>query len=43
MKTKLGVVILAVAIVGLLIALFAMKQSADERLKKDADHQKDYP
>ena len=36
MKTKLGVVILAVAIVGLLIALFAMKQSADERLKKDA-------
>ena len=33
MKTKLGVVILAVAFVGLLIALFAMKHTADERFK----------
>ena len=36
MKTKLGVVILAVALAGLLIALAAMKQAADDRLKKDA-------
>jgi hypothetical protein len=37
MKTKLGVVILAVAFVGLVIALFAMKNAADERFKKDSD------
>ena len=37
MKTKLGIVILAVACGGLAIALFAMKNAADERLKKDAD------
>jgi len=36
MKTKLGLVVLAVAFVGLLIALFAMKRTADDRLKKDA-------
>jgi chromosome segregation ATPase len=37
MKTKLGIVILAVACAGLAIALFATKKAADERLKKDAD------
>ena len=37
MKTKLGVVILIVAFVGLVIALFAMKNTADERFKKDSD------
>ena len=37
MKTKLGIVILAVACGGLVIALFATKNAADERLKKDAD------
>jgi len=37
MKTKLGAVILAVAFVGLLIALFAMKHTADERFKTDTD------
>jgi len=37
MKTKLGVVILVAAFVGLLIALFAMKQAADRRLKEDTD------
>jgi chromosome segregation ATPase len=37
MKTKLGIVILAVACGGLGIALFATKNAADERLKKDAD------
>jgi chromosome segregation ATPase len=35
MKTKLGVVILAVALVGLLMALLAMKHAADERFKND--------
>ena len=37
MKTKLGVVILAVAGAGMLMALFAMKRAADERFKKDTD------
>jgi chromosome segregation ATPase len=37
MKTKLGIVILAVACGGLVIALFATKKASDERLKKDAD------
>jgi len=37
MKTKLGIVILAVACGGLVIGLFATKNAADERLKKDAD------
>jgi len=37
MKTKLGIVILAVACGGLAIALFATKNAADERLKKDTD------
>ena len=37
MKTKLGIVILAVVCGGLVIALFATKNAADERLKKDAD------
>ena len=37
MKTKLGVVILAAALAGLLMALFAMKHTADERFKKDTD------
>ena len=37
MKTKLGIIILAVACGGLVIALFATKNAADERLKKDAD------
>ncbi|MGA2181329.1 MAG: hypothetical protein ABSH15_17335, partial [Verrucomicrobiota bacterium] len=37
MKTKLGIVILAVACGGLAIALFATKNAADERLKKNAD------
>ena len=36
MKTKLGIVILAVACGGLAIALFATKKAADERLKTDA-------
>jgi chromosome segregation ATPase len=35
MKTKLGIVILAVACGGLAIALFATKKTADERLKTD--------
>src|ERR1700690_2658686 len=35
MKTKLGVVILVVALVGLLIALFVLKNKADERFEKD--------
>lgn len=42
MKTKLGVVILAVAFVGLLIALFAMKQASDRRLKEDTDSLLDF-
>src|ERR1035437_240758 len=37
MKTKLGIIILAVACGGLVIALFATKNAAAERLKKDAD------
>ena len=37
MKAKLGIVILVVACGGLAIALFATKNAADERLKKDAD------
>ena len=37
MKTRLGAVILAVAFAGLLIALFAMKHTADERISKDTD------
>ena len=37
MKTKLGIVILAMASGGLAIALFVTKNAADERLKKDAD------
>jgi chromosome segregation ATPase len=37
MKTKLGVVILAAALIGLFIALLAMKRSAEERFKRDAD------
>src|ERR1035441_5494154 len=37
MNTKLKIVILAVACAGLVIALFATKRAADERLKKDAD------
>jgi len=36
MKTKLGIVILAVACGGLAIALVATKKAADERLKTDA-------
>jgi DNA repair exonuclease SbcCD ATPase subunit len=35
MKTKLVIVILAVAFVGLLIALFAMKQTSEKQFKKD--------
>ncbi|MFZ0826146.1 MAG: hypothetical protein WAO02_01860 [Verrucomicrobiia bacterium] len=37
MKTKLGAAILAVALIGLLLALFAMKRTADERFKTDTD------
>ncbi len=37
MKPSLGAVILAVALAGLLIALFAMKHTADERISKDTD------
>ena len=37
MKTKLGVVILAVACAGMVMALFAVKREADERFKKDTD------
>jgi peptidoglycan hydrolase CwlO-like protein len=37
MKTKLGIVILAVACGGLAIALFVTKNAADERLKKNTD------
>lgn len=37
MKTTLGVVILVMAFAGLLIALFAMKRTAEERFKKDTD------
>jgi chromosome segregation ATPase len=36
MKTKLGIVILALACAGLAIALFATKKAADDRLKTDA-------
>src|SRR5690242_9285030 len=35
MKTNLGVVILAVALVGLLIAVYAMRKAADDRFQKD--------
>jgi len=37
MKTKLGIVLFAVACGGLVIALLVMKNAADERLKKDSD------
>ena len=37
MKTKLGVVILAVACAGMVMALFVVKKVADERSKKDND------
>jgi chromosome segregation ATPase len=37
MKTRLGAVILGVALLGLLIAWFALKRTADERFKRDAD------
>ena len=37
MKTKLGAVILGVAFFGLLVALLAMKHTADERFKQDTD------
>jgi len=37
MKTKLGVVILAVAFAGLAVALLVMKKTADERVKKDTN------
>ena len=37
MKTKLGMVILAVACGGMIVALFAMKRVADNRFKKDTD------
>src|SRR5664280_1524235 len=37
MKTKLGIVILAVACGGLAIALFTTKNAADERIKKEGD------
>ncbi len=37
MKTTLGIIILALACGGMVIALFAMKQAADERFKKDTD------
>jgi PIN domain nuclease of toxin-antitoxin system len=37
MKTKLGLVILAVACGGMMVALFAMKKVADEQLKRDTD------
>jgi peptidoglycan hydrolase CwlO-like protein len=37
MKTKLGVVILAAALIGLFLALLAMKRSAEERFKRDTD------
>ena len=37
MKTKLGIIILAAACIGLVIALFASKNSSDEQLKKDVD------
>ena len=37
MKTKLGAVILVVAVAGLLMALFVMKHAADEQINKDTD------
>jgi chromosome segregation ATPase len=37
MKTKLGMVILAVACGGMMVALFAMKRVADDRFKRDTD------
>jgi chromosome segregation ATPase len=37
MKIKPGLVILAVACGGMMVALFAMKQLADERVKKDTE------
>jgi peptidoglycan hydrolase CwlO-like protein len=37
MKTKMGLVILAVACGGMMVALFAMKKVADERFRKDTD------
>ncbi len=37
MKTKLAAVILAMAFVGLLVALLAMKRTAEDRFKKDTD------
>ncbi len=37
MKTTLGIIILALACGGMMVALFAMKQAADDRFKKDTD------
>jgi len=37
MKTTLGIVILALACGGMLVALYAMKKAADERFRKDTD------
>jgi DNA repair exonuclease SbcCD ATPase subunit len=37
MKTKVGMVVLIVACVGLVVALFATKMATDDRLRKDAD------
>jgi chromosome segregation ATPase len=37
MKTKLGMVILAMACGGMMMALFVMKRVADDRFKKDTD------
>ena len=37
MKTKVGMVVLIVACVGLIVALFTTKMAMDDRLRKDAD------
>jgi len=37
MKTKLALIILAVACGGMMVALFAMRKAADDRFKKDTD------
>jgi chromosome segregation ATPase len=42
MKTKIGIVILAAICVGLLIALIATKNAADEQRKSDEDHILDF-
>jgi chromosome segregation ATPase len=42
MKTKIGIIILAAACIGLLIALIATKKASDDQRKSDEDHILDF-